>query len=196
MYFKGEMRTGTVGAGSDFHGFGPQIRKQLAARIPVDRDLRVLDVGTGFAGIAEFLALSLSDRSRIWTIDPSEDVLQNAKKILEAKHLGSRVELVKAGIEDFKAREGFFDIVVSVIAMHHLADIDVALARMAHLLKDGGRLLLIDYKPEAAQKLEFQSPHLESDFFAPKDVKAALLKIGLKASASSFGLWYLVEATK
>ena len=64
---------------SDFHGYGGKIRKELAVHIPKNRNVKVLDVGTGFGSTTGFLAKHLSKGSKVWTIDPSKEILDNVK---------------------------------------------------------------------------------------------------------------------
>lgn len=171
------------------------MRKELASRLPRD-DVKVLDVGTGSAGNAEFLARSLSRKSRIWTLDPSPEVLAEAKKTLAAKGLSPRIEFVRAGASKTGLQSGFFECVVSVMTLHHIEDLRPAAGEMVRVLKAHGKILLVDYRPEAADKLHFAFRHAESDFFASSMVADILRGEGAGVVTHDFDSWYLIEATK
>ena len=188
------MRRSSSGS-TDLHGFGEEIRRELAERIPNDA-VRVLDVGTGFAGSVQFLARAMPKGSRIWTLDPSSDVLASARKALKAEGLGGNVELVQASIEKVDFDDEFFDILVSVMALHHMSSLKVVLAQMTRVVKPGGKLLLADFAPKAARELKFRSRHVESEFFDGEAVQNALRSKVSSSRVWSFSLWYLVEATK
>ncbi len=178
----------------DFHGYGKEIRKELRKRIPSRRKVKVLDVGTGVGQNATFLARHLSSNSEIWSIDPSGEVLASARTALGKK--ASRIRFVQASADKLDFADSSFDVVVSVMVMHHIEDPQAVLKELTRVLKSGGRLLVVDYKPEAAHELEFQSRHQEQDFFEPTMIGATVEKLGLANKAEDFGLWYLVDARK
>lgn len=196
MYYKGKKTREPIGPSSDLHGYGGQIREELSKRIDLERDLRVLDVGTGLAGNAEYLARHLSKGSRIWTLDPSGEVLSKAKIALTAQSLSSKVEFVQGSIDRVDFEDGFFDIVVSVMALHHMIELRPAICEMVRVLRTDGRILLADYKPRAAKELEFRSVHRARDFFTANEVKSVLRSEKIVTEISDFDLWYLVIGRK
>jgi len=180
---------------TDLHGYGEEIRKELGKRIPKGKKLKALDVGTGFGINAAFLARRLPKGSEIWTVDPSKEVLAQAKASLDGEG-PNLVNFVEASADDLDFADGFFELVVSVMVLHHLEKIQAALKEMARVLKPGGILVVVDYKPEASHELEFRTRHEEKDFFSPDGVVKGIGTVGMKARPSDFGLWYLVEARK
>jgi len=180
---------------TDLHGNGEAIRGELGKRIPRGRKLKVLDVGTGFGINVAFLAKWLSKGSEVWTVDPSAEVLANVKAALD-KESARRVRFAVATADDLDFDDGFFDVVVSVMVLHHIGELQPALREMARVLRPGGRLVVVDYKPEASHELQFQTRHEEADFFAPGAVAEGVGRLGMKGTQKDFGLWYLVEARK
>ena len=195
MFYKGEKLRELMGSYPDLQGLGQHVRKELAGRLPHD-DVKVLDVGTGSAGNAAFLARFLSKKSRIWTLDPSPEVLAEAKKILAAEGLSSRIEFVRADAKKTGLQSEFFGCVVSVMTLHHIKDLGPAVKEMMRVLKMHGKILLVDYRPEAANRLHFAFRHAESDFFASSMVADVLKGEGTGVVTRDFDSWYLVEATK
>jgi len=193
FHYKGE-KMAVASANTDLHGYGRAIRLELSRRLPSGRKLRVLDVGSGFGINAAFLARSLPKGSEVWTVDPSPEVLDNAKKSLGAD--AARLRFREASAHDLGFDEGYFDAVVSVMVLHHVVALQPAIAEMARVLRPGGTLLAVDYKPEASHKLDFKSRHEEKDFFSPEAVARGMAMAGLEAAEEEHGVWYLVEGRK
>jgi len=196
MHYKGKEVKELGQNHSDLQGFGEQIRMELSKRIPHGKDVKALDVGTGFAITTEFLARTLSNGSRIWTLDPSGGVLKHAKDHLRAKGLDSRIEFMHGSIDRVDLPDGFFDILVSAMVLHHVKDLNQAMNEMARVVGGQGRILIVDYNPSAANKLKFKAEHRERDFFPAKDVAIALKSLGFSVESADFGLWYLVEGKR
>ncbi len=194
MFYKGGKMV-AASPNTDLHGYGEAIRLELGRRIPRGKKLKVLDVGTGFGINLEFLASWLSKGSAIWTVDPSKEVLTNVAATL-AKDAAGRVNFVEASADDLDFADGFFDVVVSVMVLHHIERLQPALKEIARVLRPGGTLVIVDYKPAASHELEFQTRHEEADFFEPAAVVKGLGRLGLAGRPSDFGVWYLVEARK
>jgi SAM-dependent methyltransferase len=154
---------------TDLHGYGEAIRGELGRRIPRGKKLKVLDVGTGFGINVAFLAGWLSKGSAVWTVDPSEEVLADVKAALD-KESARLVRFAVATADDLDFGDGFFGVVVSVMVLHHIERLQPALKEMARVLRPGGTLVVVDYKPEASHLLEFRTRHDEADFFGPSAV--------------------------
>jgi ubiquinone/menaquinone biosynthesis C-methylase UbiE len=194
FYYKGG-KMGVASSNTDLHGYGEAIRGELGRRIPRGKKLKVLDVGTGFGINVAFLAGWLSKGSAIWTVDPSKDVLAHVKAALDKE--GTRlVRFAVATADDLDFGDGIFDFVVSVMVLHHIEKLQPALKEMARVLKPGGTLVIVDYKPEASHRLEFRTRHEAADFFGPSAVVKGIGRLGMAGRPSDFGVWYLVEAKK
>ncbi|MHB8565707.1 MAG: class I SAM-dependent methyltransferase [Nitrososphaerales archaeon] len=187
---------------TDFHGYGIKIRSEILSRIPKKRrGLAVLDVGTGLGSTVGFLSDHLPKGSKLWTIDPSQEMLDKARntKFGSDASKASRIEFVQGNAEELGFEDDFFDVIVSVMVLHHLENLDAVCRQLFRVLKKGGKLILADYRPEASKRLDFETRHLESDFFNPEQVKKKLLQNGgdfSQVKARSFRVWYLVEAMK
>jgi len=180
---------------TDLHGYGEEIRGELGRLIPRGKKLKVLDVGTGFGINVAFLARWLPKGSAVWTVDPSKEVLADVKAALDEES-ARLVRFAVATADDLDFEDGFFDYVVSVMVLHHIEKLQPALKEMARVLKPGGTLVVVDYKPEASHELEFRTRHEESDFFEPEAVVRGIGRLGMKGTPKDFGVWYLVQAKK
>jgi SAM-dependent methyltransferase len=104
------------------------------------RSGRVLELGTGTGETARRL-LERLDGAEIVSVDESAEMLAVAAAVLPAE----RVRLVQGRLQD-PLPEGFFDLVVSALAIHHLDDDEKAelFARIRAALGPGGRFVLAD----------------------------------------------------
>ena len=197
MYYKGTKIARPMTLNSDFHGYGERIRTEIATRLPKKGARKVLDVGTGIGTTLGFLTNHLPQGSKIWTVDPSEEVLEDVRKKLAEEGAGSiPVEFVHADASSLDFEDGFFDEIISVMVLHHVEDLGDLLVELARVLKNGGRLLITDYLPEAPKYLDFRTRHVASDFYQPERVSKAVRQAGLKVRTKRFKLWYLVDAKK
>lgn len=194
MYYKGKkIERGQGGTHPDNFGYGPEIRSELAKKIPLNTE-KVLDVGTGFASNLLFLRNTLPESTAIWSIDPAEEVLRDAEALLKEKEL-KRIKLVEAYAESMPFEDGFFDLITSVMVLHHLEDVQPALREMQRVLKNGKHLLIADWKPEA-KVLPFSGHHQGSDFVTSSRVLEVLRGIGVDAVVVERPLWYLIDGRK
>lgn len=196
FYYKGSKSPESSAAPSstDLHGFGDAIRKELAGRLPRER-AKVLDVGTGFGMNAAFLAKSLPEGSLVWTVDPSKEVLEEVEASLSEQGVRG-VRFVEAAADRLPFEDGAFDAVVSVMVLHHIEELGPALSEMWRVLRPGGSLSLVDYKPEASRELEFNARHDEEDFFAPSAVVEEMARLGIVPESGDYRVWYMVSAVK
>lgn len=197
MYYKGRKIQRPTTFSDDFHGYGTEIRSELARRLPKKKGQKVLDVGTGLGSTAGFLTNHLTKGSKIWTIDPSEEMLKDARKRLAEEGTGPiPIEFVQAKASKLDFKDNFFDTIVSVMVLHHVENLRNVLKELVRVLKKGGRLLLVDYAPEAGKYLVFVREHLESDFYDPESAEKIIRQLRLQAKVRRIRLWYLVDARK
>lgn len=155
---------------------------------------RILDIGTGFGGNLLFLKQRFPNTS-IWSLDPSEDTLRNAEELLREKGMSNKVRLVKGSAEKMLFDSNFFDLVVSVMVLHHMQDLAPALLEMHRVLAPNGKLLIADWRPEA-RALPFKDrPHTE-DFIAPSIPRKTMEKVTPKVELFEASYWYLMEISK
>lgn len=92
------------------------IRPSLPALLPSLADKRVVDLGCGEGWFCE-LALAEGARSVIG-IDPSERMLERARAAVSDE----RATFVRAFAEDLELPSASADVVVSILALHYVAD--------------------------------------------------------------------------
>ena len=100
---------------------------------------RILDVGCGTGRLAAVLA---ERRARVWGVDPSEEMLQQAR--LSA---GKSVGLRRGRGEELPFKDAWFDRAV-LRTVVHLVDRARALPELARVLVPGGRAVIATFAPE------------------------------------------------
>lgn len=146
---------------------GPALFEELG---PVS-GLRVLDLGCGDAEIGR----ELLSRGAVGYrgIDGSRNMVQAARRVLE----GTAGAAVLCDIEDLAESEGSFDLVLSRMALHYVADLARVLRSCHACLVPGGRILFTVVHPvitshdARASSTELRQSWVVDDYFlsGPRD---------------------------
>jgi SAM-dependent methyltransferase len=102
---------------------------------------RVLDLGCGGGQLASYVAER--GAASVTAIDASERMLAVARE----RWAHPRVEYQRIAIEDAAFADGAFDLVVSSLAFHYVADYEALIAGIARWLIPGGRLVFSTEHP-------------------------------------------------
>lgn len=118
-----------------------ELQRRLAATASGLTVSRILELGTGTGETARRV-LEMFPEARLTGIDVSEEMLARAEQVLPAEQIEG---LFVRGIQD-ALPEGPFDLVVSALAVHHLADPAKSdlFRRTAAVTRHGGRFVLGD----------------------------------------------------
>lgn len=128
---------------------GKEVREVLDL-LDLSPESTILEIGTG---TGEFPIAAVERSSKVIAADVSVPMLRYAreKAILRLREAGraadiERIEFVLGGFLTYRHRGEPLDAVVTAFALHHLPDFwkQVALIRIAGMLKDGGELFIRD----------------------------------------------------
>lgn len=142
--------------------------------VPVRDDARVLDFGAGTGLLSQHLAGHVGP---ITLIDPSAGMREVIASKIEAGTLprDSRVWDVDLATDDAPAEE--FDLVATLMTLHHVSDVPRVLAAFAGLLADGGHVAIVDLAKEDGS---FHGEGFGGHHgFEPDDLAAQLRDLGL-----------------
>ncbi len=141
-------------AESALHRRGPTLETILRLA-GVQAQERALDVGTG-AGFTAF-ALAAAAGPLI-AIDPTGEMLAEARRLAGERGLSGRIEWTKATAEALPLTPACLDVITCRFASHHFQDLRLALGEFARALRPGGRAIICDVvAPEPAAMVELMN---------------------------------------
>jgi ubiquinone/menaquinone biosynthesis C-methylase UbiE len=114
----------------------------------------VLDVGCGTGTLALVAKARVGATGRVAGIDPSAPLLAGARR--KAARRALAIDFQLGGIEQIPFPDQSFDVVLCTFMLHHLPD-DLkrqGLMEVARVLKEGGRLLIVDFRRPEEYQLE------------------------------------------
>ena len=104
--------------------------------LPVNKKVKLLDVGCGTGNLLAIL--KRESMAELYGIDLSEKMLKKARNKL------GRVHLKIGNAENLKYKDKSFDYVFSVDAFHHYSNQQKAMHEFYRVLKNGGKLMIVD----------------------------------------------------
>jgi SAM-dependent methyltransferase len=115
-----------------------------AAQLRQDKEMCILDIGSGSGSNTVIPCLRLFDGCRIIATDLSPNLLRLLRQYIVQQRLEERVACVCTDAMSDNFRPGVFDMVVGASILHHLIDPQVALAAAYRALRPGGAALFFE----------------------------------------------------
>jgi len=142
-FFEGYKNLRETGSGLNDVLEQPAIRSLL----PNLSGLNVLDLGCGMGQFASYSA----DSGANWVVgvDISEKMLEYAR----AHHASDNIEYIKMAVEDARFPENSFDLIMSSLVMHYVADYTGLLKNVYRWLRPGGKFAYSCEHPIVTAKL-------------------------------------------
>lgn len=155
----------------------------ICSKLPKEKNLKVLDIGTGTGFFAVIMA---SLGHKVVGIDLSSSMIENSKKT--SKLLGYEIDFKVMNAEELDFKDETFDIVISRNLTWTLQDVKKAYSDWYRVLKKGGMLLNFDadYGPVSFSKQveELDSNHahakIDKEFTKECDDIKELLEVSKK----------------
>ena len=154
-----------------------RVAAELRRRLPAQRNIELLDVGTGTGRLLELLSPHIG---RGTGIDLSRDMLAVARANLLRAGAGNCL-VRQADMYRLPWTEPQFDLVTIHHVLHYAEDPAAAVAEAARLLRLGGRLLIVDFAPHNLERLRSEHAHRRLGF-ADSEVVKWCRAAGLRAA--------------
>ena len=124
--------------------------RELVAAMPLKPTMVVADIGTGTGYMLPFLSEAVGAHGRVLSEDIFPDFLEKAKNTAK-QHKLANVEFIQGTETDPSLPENGVDVVLALDSYHHWNYPDKMLAALHRELRDGGRLVIVEYykRPDA-----------------------------------------------
>ena len=121
-----------------------EVARAISAAIPLDQSMRVLEYGAGTGLVTQALRESVGPVTLADTSKGMRAVIQD--KIDAGAIADARVWDLDLATQ--AAPDERFDLVVTVMTLHHITNVDLVLSGFAELLDEGGHLCVVDFDKE------------------------------------------------
>jgi len=151
------------------------IAGEIIRQIPMNREMTALEFGAG-TGLLSFM---IKDHLKeITLIDNSEGMVKVLNEKLKAEK-AVNLKVIKADLEREDLSQGSFDLIYTLMVLHHVGDVETIIKKFHDLLKPGGNLAIADlYSEDGSFHGEGFQGHLGFD---PGSLTALIEKCGFTA---------------
>lgn len=145
-----------LGPVDEFHIKGRAATKDMAEKLSLNANTKVLDIGCGIGGASRHLASEYG--CTVQGIDLSEEYCSLAHSLSSRMHLDHKVSYLHGNALDLPFESNSFDLVWSQHASMNISDKKQMLKEACRVLKPGGCLALYDILSNAEKELHYPVP--------------------------------------
>ncbi len=120
------------------------IAEAIACSVPLQPDMHVLDFGAGTGLLTVLLSSSVA---HITALDASSEMLRVLREKAQSSGL-LNIQTLQANIETAPLPNTSYDLILSAMVLHHIADVPALLHGLRKTLRPGGWIALADLDAE------------------------------------------------
>ena len=114
-------------------------------QIPLDRNMTAMEFGAG-TGLLSFMLLD--KLGSVTLIDSSEGMVNVVREKLSGSSAASAMKVVKADLEKEEYPDEIFDLIYTLMVLHHVNDVEKIISKFSSMQKPGGYLAIADLNSE------------------------------------------------
>lgn len=157
----------------------------LARRFGFDELNEVLDVGSGHGHWGQALLAFLPSDARLSGVDREAEWVDRARERALEIGIADRVSYLTGRVEQLPFPDAAFDLVTCQTVLIHLADVPIAIAEMARVLRPGGWLVVAEPNNAAARLIRNSVTKAHS---VERRARSAWFQMTCEAGKASLGL--------
>jgi ubiquinone/menaquinone biosynthesis C-methylase UbiE len=146
--------------------------QRFLTRLKLKPGQHVLDIGSGPGFWTMALAEIVGPSGVVWALDVSQELLD----ILNLRHPPAQVHTLQGELPHTGLPDDSFDLIWAAFVWHEVKAADVLATEMSRLVCPGGRVAVLDWRPDAAGQAGPPKHHR----VAPQTVIDLLLAAGFK----------------
>jgi len=121
--------------------------EEMREQLGLEPGMVVCDMGAGNGYHSLPMAEMVGEEGMVWAVDIQPQMLQMLRERAAAEGV-ENVKTVLGELHDPRLPEGVFDLIVLVDVYHEFSHPEQMLAGMRAALKEGGRMVLVEYRAE------------------------------------------------
>jgi SAM-dependent methyltransferase len=173
-----------IAAVEEFHSRGRDATEEIAKKLPLTSEARMLDVGSGIGGPARYFASTYG--MHVTGIDLTPEFREVAVMFSERLGLADKNEFITGDALELPFDDETFDIVFTEHASMNIEDKDRMFAEMYRVLKPGGMLGLYDImagEGELVFPVPWADTAQESFLIPPESIREKLERAGFEITS-------------
>ncbi|HET6568284.1 MAG TPA: methyltransferase domain-containing protein [Rhodothermales bacterium] len=152
------------------------MNERAVALLDIRTGQHVLDAGFGGAPALREMISLVGREGKVVGLDASATMVERAERQFEQFVKVGRLVLVEGAVEQMRFPEAHFDGAITVNTIYFWSDPAKGLARLYHVLKPGGRLVVGIRSAEEMRKMPFTAEGFT--LYTPEQVEALLREAG------------------
>jgi ubiquinone/menaquinone biosynthesis C-methylase UbiE len=126
---------------------GWQKPAEVVQALEIRPGMRVADLGAGTGYFIRYLSGAVGDAGSVFAIEVEPNLITHLRERAEKEQTRNVVPIL-ASADNPRLPAGMVDVVLIVDTLHHIDDRIAYLRRLRHVLKPGGRIVVIDFKKD------------------------------------------------